>query len=258
MTQIFLLAVTGDPLNTWPDPGNWNPTNMVECIGAGGGANPGNLANGQSGSPGGAYAVGNNIMPAWPASYIAKQATLSTYNYYGTNFNSTTIGTDTTVGCVSAQCGNRSGSGGPVAGPTTVFPSGRRGGSSGSATGQSGGAGGGGAGGPHGNGGNGANSVGTTPGGGGAADAGTVPGQPTASAPGNSGTEWDATHGCGGGGAGSAAVGTPSGTGGNFGGGAGGWFEGETTPTTLSGDGLIIITYTPYVPPTAINVALVA
>jgi hypothetical protein len=100
MTQVFLLAAVG--LQSFPDPGNWNPVNTVECLGNGGKGGTGSVAGGGGGGGGGSYAIGNNITPTFPAPYTVPLGTTSGSNC---NFNTATAGTSTTPGTVSASGG---------------------------------------------------------------------------------------------------------------------------------------------------------
>lgn len=121
------------------------------------------------------------------------------------------------------------------------------GGSGGNSVSGDAGGGGGGSGGPSGGGQNGA--VGAVINGG-SADFGIVPQQTAEGTIGNSGTEWDSTHGCGGGGAGGVGGGSrDGGDGGPYGGGGGGTDSGTSTDNGIGGNGLIILRWNPAVAP---------
>jgi hypothetical protein len=259
MTQVFLLAGT----TSFPDPGNWNPVNTVEVIGAGCDGRrsrtspPCPVYVPGPGSPGGGYGRGSNRMEAFPVALLIvphSQAVTGGTAYYS-NWANPSGGTqnpstgNTLPGAVYA--GN--------AGLATAFTGGYAGAAGGPDVGYAGGVGGnysattshyggggGGAAGPHGAGSNGAN-AGAAISAGGASDGGTVAGATTAGGAGRSGTQWDASHGTGSGGAGGNGA-LAGGVGGRYGGGAGGCGNTNTT-NPAGGDGLIILTYTPYTAP---------
>lgn len=233
MTQVFLIPPDFN-VHTWPDPGNWNQiANTVECVGTGGnGASTGNFNGGGGG--GGAYAVGRNMTLTFPVSYSVGNA-----NGNATNFNSTSplfVNSGNVVSATAGGTGNSSSGGGGSPG-TGFYPAGFAGGVGGNSPGAPGG--GGGAGGPHGAGAVGVAGGASVAGAGGAGDGGTVPGG-AAGSPGNSGTQWDSSHGIGsggGGGAGGTAV-----AGGNYGGGGGG---SNSASQGIGAKGIIVITYAP-------------
>jgi hypothetical protein len=243
MTQIFLYIGT----TSFPDPGDWNPAdNRVECLGVGGSgsvsynapfvavaaqAEPTPLIGTSSGGGGGSggYGFGVNLAPAFPVPI----------EFFATG----TAWHDPVVRIVGF-CGTTPtmGSGGVGGSFSPAGYSGANGGPGG------GGIGGGGAGaaGPNGAGGGGTAGIG------GSADGGTVPGGATSGASGISGTQWDALHGCGSGG----ASGGPPGAGGNYGGGGGG-ADGGASGFGADSAGLIVITYTPLVAGPALQVGII-
>jgi hypothetical protein len=78
MTQVFLSP--SNNLISFPDPGNWNPVNTVECIGAGGSGGTGlSAGSGGGGGAGGAYAKGTNLTPTFPVMCSAPFADSPTY-----------------------------------------------------------------------------------------------------------------------------------------------------------------------------------
>lgn len=283
MTQIFFTspgaAVSGGgDIFYFPNPGNWGPVgSKVECIGGGARSSSGvsgGLARGGGGGGGGAYAVRTGFTPAaWPVPYHCppEQSYSGGYAYTGwedTNNALTNPSTQTPTNCF-ARTGTASLQGYNIGlGGTDFWPAGFPGGNGGSCPSNSPlregeaeprslndrGGGGGGSAGPHGAGNAGQNS----PGGGsanetagGSGDGGTVPGGLPGN-PGVSGTQFDATHGCGGGGgcrsnvAGSGTVGG----GGQYGGGGGGGTGQSGITTGCYGTvGLIVLTYTPFIPP---------
>lgn len=264
MTQVFLLN-TGGADATWPDPGNWNPVNTVEMVGSGcqGGAGQGASGAAGGGGSGGGYAQGSNLQLTFPVSYNML-GNVTGFQYYSCNFNTTTSNAFTSSpgpNIVSAACAVYAQYNGSAGGPASrCWPTGFGGGTGGSAPGfQAGG--GGGAAGPHGAG---SNSVtpgsGDAPGtAGGAADNGTVAGG-ASGAPGNSGTQWDSSHGCGsGGGGGTSSV--KGQIGGSFGGGGGGGYGNGTSAQRAGGVGgpsLCIITYTPFIPASGVTAQMVS
>jgi hypothetical protein len=245
---VFLTSGSG----TWLVPTNFGNLISVECIGggAGGSRNTGipALASGGGGS---AYAkITSTTTPLVPGSTLigyvvgtggAAQTASSAAGFDGgaTVWNASSLadavskGSAVAVGADPGKGGSGTAGLGGLASAsvgTTKFNGGN---------GQSGNlnnCGGGGAGGPNGAGGAAALGVG------GSADGGTVPGG-AAGSPGNSGTEWDATHGCGSG-AGSQHFSSTTGQpGGNYGGGGNG-AAGTSVPSSgAGGGGLIIIVY---------------
>jgi len=254
MTQVFLVS----PLNTnatWPDPGNWNPTNKIEIVSAGssGTAPNYNTPPGWSGfgGGGGGYGVVNNDTVSFPANYYVGQAGYPTQ--FNTGVGSTTrptSGPGVWVASASFGTNGQVTTGGPAG-----YPSGFAGGSGGANGTANVGSGGGGAAGPHGAGSDGGSSPAYA---GGAADGGTVAGPTASGGNGNSGTQFDATHGCGAGGAGGATTGVNGGIGGAYGGGGGGG-GGNSSPGGNGGSpgqAIIIITYTPLAKPPFVRAAM--
>jgi hypothetical protein len=268
MTQVFLLTTGSTGMQSWANPGNWNPVNTVECMGAGqlGGSNPGsNLGGG--GGMGGTYSIGRNLTLTFPVSYCVMPGTMTGYlctTFNGSNSNQ--IGSNPGPNVVSAT-GNGTNNlayNWPAAGAYNGGPGGPQ-----DASGWNNGAGGGGAAGPRGPG-NGGGGVSSVPGGGGTGDGGnTAGGAPGTSAAnggqGGTGNYWDASHGGGGGGGGGNGYNGNKylgGKGGQYGGGGGGSTGGYaaagTYPGGLGGDGIIVLTYTPYVARRAMGATTVA
>jgi hypothetical protein len=252
MTQIFLLANASQGL-LWPDPGNWNPSNKVECLGSGGAGESGTSGTRSgNGGGGGAYAVGNNVNPTFPVKYNCMLggtpgSTSSPRFFTAFGMGASTDGSDGLVRAKQGDGGIQGGTAGNAFSPAGF--SGGTGGAGVSGTANSGGGGGGGAGGPMGAGGAGEPGLaGLVNGRGGTADGGTV-GLGTGA--GQSNQRWDATHGCGGGGSG-AADSSGGFAGGLYGGGGGGGNNVSSPSSFRNGgagrDGLIIINYIPLVP----------
>jgi hypothetical protein len=267
-TRIFLYGMF-DPVslgpklnNGFPDPGNWNPLNRIEALGAGQNGWPGNGIEVQAsggGGGGGAYAVGLNVpVLSWPVPYTVWPTVGAPFArlmciWGSTQYSSPPPGTP---GMVFAEIGYGGQYSSPGVGGSVVYPNGYPGGNGGngfgSASANVSGGGGGGAAGPAGAGGNGGAASGTMFGGGGNANGNTTAGGFPAAHSGVSGTEWGSVAGCGSGGAGSLGWLTPGGNGALYGGGgAGGTLPPEGGGNGLGGhggDGLIVITYTPLPP----------
>lgn len=228
-------------------PADWNNAdNKIECIGPGGnGSTRVSSSQGGNGGGGGAYAASTNVnLGTGP---IVTRAL--TGGSGGACYVQNTAGTKVVqadFGANAAASNNGAGRGGLVAGCIgDVKTAGGNGGNS--VVGDAGG-GGGGAAGPTGVGGNGA--VGATINGG-SADGGVVGQQTTQGATGNSGTEWDSTHGCGGGGAGGVGGGSRAGgAGGASGGGGGGTDSGTSSSFGPGSAALIILQWNPAGPST--------
>lgn len=251
-TLTFLTSPTGSN-QTFTSPADWgNSQNTVETLGGGGqGPSTGNIT--ASGGGGGEYrtlgALGANF------TFAAPGITTATYQIGAVNggqswWNASTFGASTlgsnggSAGTTSAGASASGGAGGTGGVGGTGNAGGRGGNVSGNT--HSSASGGGGAGGGIGAGNNGAditNPGGNTSGNGGTGDAGSGgAGGVGAGTGGGLGTEWDGTHGSGGGGAGNSGGG--SGSGGNYGGGGG-------SNTGLGGvgtgsSGIIVLTYTPF------------
>lgn len=237
-TVTFLTTGT----TSWTVPSDFNNSNnTIECLG--GGATGSACVDGSNGGVGGGAAayskitnlvltLGTNITVSIGAGGAGFNQASYAGNAGGDSwFNGATL--------AASSCGAKGGSVGTIGG------SGGTGGASGSGVGDTkysggngsvkvgaAGGGGGGVAGPSGAGGNAPNQTGGT------ADNGTV----VADA---QGTEWDATHGCAGGGPGAGGGGGAAG-GKNYGAGGGGAGS-NATNSSAAGDGLIIITYTPAV-----------
>lgn len=245
MTQVFLY--TG--ATSFPDPGNWDPDdNLVECLGGGGAGSNASMNFGGVGGSGGCYGFGRNRKEAFPVPVIICSAMIYGGNGGGqfTNWGKTSGSTANLAG-VYAQSGKyttMSGAyppTGDIGGPDGFFPGGIGGLPTSNlnlATGA------GGAAGPHGPGRDGYDILG----GNGDADMGGAGAYPPGQAGGN-GATWDALHGCGGGGAGNNVDDGPGGYGGQFGGGAGGGAGYGGGAPGQGPPGLMVITWTPYVPP---------
>lgn len=245
MTQIFLH----NGVTSFPNPGNWNPTNnKVECVGQGGLGGTyivGNFTTQGAGGGGGGYAFDVNLNPTFPVAInVPPYETATGSAQISSTWWAGFIGAAGTIlanfGQNPPNPGNAStqpGGGGAV-GNTPNGASGGRGSDSNSASTLSGG--GGGAAGPHGAGGGYTSGNPSTTGA--AGDNGNTPAQTANGGAGNSGTQWDNIYGIGGGGAGSTTG--SGGTGGNFGGGGGGGF-GPSGGAGLGKPGLMVITYVP-------------
>lgn len=246
MTQVFLFN-TNNVQGNFPDPGNWNPTNTVECLSNGGQGGAFNQMDGTAGGggAGGSYAVGNNLVYTFPIPYnvsntgntVGAATNFGIYNF-GDNF------VNPTPNVVSAPSPNipvNTLGGIPAGGNILKLPTGFDGGRGGNGAG-TGGGGGGGAGGPAGAGVTGG--VGNAGAAGGAGNNGGTPGVASGQ-PGNPGTNWDASHGCGSGGGGGIGAGA-AGAGGSFGGGGGGSGANNASVRGAATNGLIVINYTPH------------
>lgn len=244
-TVIFLTSGT-----TWTVPSDWTNTNTIEVIGGGAAGRTGSVGNYYGGGGGGgAYSKSSNLTLTPGASVTVRIGSGGAADTAGgdTIFN----GTGTT--CDAAQTNEVCAKGGGVAAAGAGNQG--SGGSSGSGVGTtkysggagfSNGGGGGGAAGPNGAGGNATGYPGAQGGNGTGGAGGASYGNA-----GSAGIEWDATHGSGGGGAGVSfmADGIPGGAGGLYGGagGGGGAISGKTAPG-IGKQGLIVVTYTAYVP----------
>lgn len=269
---VTFLTTTGSN-QTYTSPADWNNTNnSIECLGSGasGGSvsTPGGHGTGGGGAayseivqfnfavPGtttATYRVGASVSGGAGAAGTAGNP--SWFN----NASDPGAGSDNTKcsakGGGAGAAGTGSRSGGAAGDDTnswgqTKFP----GGSGGDLTGASGngGSGAGGAAGPNGAGGNGTNSTSTGTGvftSGGTGDNGSGGAGGTGGGAGSAGTEWDATHGSGGGASGRAGAGAQTAlTSGNYG--AGGAGTGSTGGVATGGtgtQGIIVVTYTPFV-----------
>lgn len=269
---VFFTDTNG---TSWTVPSIWLTTNNAIAAIGGGAGGIGNAAAGGSaggdggdGGGGGAYSVSYNV-PLTPESNVTLKVGAfggnaasggDSYFCRSTSNCASIAGTNVVVGAkggsVSTGTGGAGGAAGSGVGSTTLSGgNGAAGAVHVTTTGGNGG-GGGGAAGPNGAGGN---AVTTT---GGTADGGTIAGG-TSQTIGNSGTEWDATHGSGSGsGAGlGAANGLPGGSAGNntagidiagngggfYGGGGGGNGGGGKSSTngniSVGTGGLIVITF---------------
>lgn len=258
MPTIFLV----NGVSSFPDPGDWNPTNTVECVGAGGvgsvkytggpelldsieGEPPPTVSLLKVGNAGGggAYAKGTNINPTFPVGIaIAQYGSYGSQNYTGTSFGGSgpSDSTNALVWAADGTSGAGMNSGGY--GGTVVKPTGFAGANGAIVMGQVGnGGGGGGSGGPRGAGGAGSGTNGGT------GDGGNVAGT-TAGQAGNKSTYWDSTHGTGGGGGGGTTANVNGGGGGLYGGGGGSQADSGTSVNGAGTSGLIVIIYTPYFP----------
>lgn len=240
-TTVFLLNGT----TTWTVPADFSALVSVECIGAGSSGNfsptSGNIASGG----GGAYAkitttsttltpgvtsinVGIGLGGASTSSNVVSNAGGDTWWNATSLANAVTNGS--AVSC-AAQGGQPTASATGGLGGTAANSVGTAKFSGGNGTAGSNAHGSGGAAGPTGAGAAGSSTAG------GAADGGTVAG-PTVSSIGNSGTEFDATHGCG---TGSFSSASPGRAGGLYGG-AGNAFL--SAGSGAGADGLLVIVYT--------------
>jgi len=262
MPTIFLNVGA----TSFADPTDWDPANnKVECLGSGyrGGApydygpellDPvvtplGHYAGGGGG--GGGYGYATNLAPVFPvAIHVAAQSTGGTGTYFAGP-------TDTFWQSYTAAAGNVCGGNGSLSSVNGqsgggFYPQGFSG-AAGLAFSSTTGNPGGGAAGPHGAGAGGSPTTYV----GGTGDGGQAPGGAQGAA-GGAGGGWDASHRCGGGGGGgsTAQAGPAGGTYGGGGGGSGGTATGITG--NASGDGLLVITYTSFVPPKGVNITVMA
>lgn len=246
---FFTVAGAG----VWVVPTDWNSAdNKVECIGAGGGSGSASNSGGSGGAGGGAYSASTNLTFSVGAgvAYSVGDAGLGGASGIGHNG---TAGGDTWLGAssfasatVAAKGGGKSDASNnsysnPGAGGSSSLGIGAIKRSGGSGAGTAGG--GGGAGGPNGAG----NSASGLNGGAGDAGFGGAGGRPGGGAGAN----------MGGGAVGSGGGGGGAKDGGLYGGGAGG--QGSTSGFTSAGysgaKGIIVITYTPLVPPTVTSIS---
>lgn len=264
-TRIFLYGMT-DPVslgpkrtNGFPDPGNWNPLNKIEVLGAGqngwtGVEEPIGASGGGGG--GGAYATGVNVpVLSWPVPYTVWPTQGAPTSALVCVWGSTQdFGASVGMGApgmVFAEIAYGGQNNSPGSGGSIFYPNGSRGGNGGNGFGggtNTPGGGGGGAAGPAGAGSNGGAATATSFGSGGNANGNTTAGGFPASNNGISGIEWGSLAGCGSGGAGSINRTNAAGNGAFFGGGGGGGAVGIVSapgPSGHGGDGLIVITYTP-------------
>jgi hypothetical protein len=269
---VFITTPVSGSGGTFAKPADWNDDdNMIECIGGGASgaatwsssifaeedaADPripvptppvGTPSTGQGGG-GGAYAYRLNAKPpVWPVNYYVMQgggfaSSNSYFTYWDQNGHGASYNTPQSVAAAAGVGGG--GAGGYTYPGTVVHPAGYAGGAGVDLADNKTGGGGGGAGGPHG-----AGSAATTQAGA-ASDGGTVPGTAVGVAlPGNAGTQWDATHGTGGGASGGPATG---GVGGNATGYGGGGGAGGTTGIAGSNfnggtgfQGMIVVSWNP-------------
>lgn len=259
-TILTVFKIAGD--TSFADPGNWNDdANKIEAIGHGGKGSPGSgSTRGGPGGGAGAYATrpniplkANNDFPvtvqigaagsgAVPTQFNYQQALTArrVQAYHGGDATTTTIGTGATItNCIPNNA---------LSAGVGATPGGNGGARPGSSTPP--GAGGGGAGGPNGGGSVGGSASASQGGTGGAADNSTVAGPAGKTgnangAVGNSGTQFDASHGCGtGGGGGGTTAGNLGGVGGNYGGGGAG-NSGNSGAAQNGAAGLLVISWTP-------------
>lgn len=238
-TTVFLLNGT----TTWTVPANFNALVSVECIAAGSAGNSNALASTRKGGAGAAYAkitsTSTTLTPGVTSINVGigtGPGVLNASSLAGgdTWWNATSLANAVTNGSAiscAAQGGGPTSATPAVGGAaassvgTTKFSGGN-----GSAVGTANG--GGGAGGPAGAGGAGTNTAG------GAANNATTAG-PTVTANGNSGTEFDPTHGCG---TGAFTSTSTAQSGGLYGGGGTG--TGSAVTSGAGGNGLLVIVFT--------------
>jgi hypothetical protein len=240
---VFLLNGT----TTWTVPADFGALVSVECIGAGSGGNGSSTAGNIASGGGGAYAkITSTSTALTPGVTVINvgiglggagvSGVTTTGNVGGDTWWNATSRTDAVTNGSGKSCAAQGGQaatsatgglGGTAANSVgTVTSSGGNGTVGANAHGS------GGAAGPNGAGASGSSTAG------GSADGGTVAG-PTVSAVGNSGTEFDATHGCG---TGSFSSASPTRAGGLYGG------AGNSFVSLFSGagaNGLLVIIYTP-------------
>lgn len=270
---VRFLTSTSSTNQTDTVPADWNSANnSIEVIASGAsGAYSAFISTGSAtGGGGAAYSKQTNVTltPSGSATFFLNSGPAGRSSegngtagpdawYNGTTLAGSSVGAKggspgTTAG---GGANNNGGLGGAAASGVgaTKFSGGRGGNlTGGPQNGASTGAGG--AAGPNGNGNNGTDTAGdSTTTDGGSADAGLggaggARGLGSNASPGGNGTEFDATHGPGGGGGGliSLTNGTVAGHGGNYGGAGGGAFNSSTVSTSGAGiQGIIVITYTP-------------
>ena len=228
MPMVFITSGT-----SFVVPVDCNKFDWIDCIGEGGGC--GNSSS-LPGGAGGAWSRVNNLTVTPGSTVYCQIGTGASIGVAGKdtwiNKTSNSAPTSTADGCLAKGGGTTTG--GPSVGGAAasgVGDSKYSGGDSSSAPSRGGG---GGAAGPNGNGNNGSSTDG------GSADAGLggAGGISSSSTPPGNGTEYDATHGSGGGGYGKNFGGS---SGGKYGGGAGG----DNRGGQISGGGLIAYSYTP-------------
>jgi hypothetical protein len=244
-TTVFLLNGT----TTWTVPADFGSLVSVQCIGAGSGGNGSSTAGNIASGGGGAYAkITSTSTALTPGVTVINvgiglggagvSGVTTTGNAGGDTWWNATSRTDAVTNGSGKSCAAQ---GGQAATSATGGLGGTAANSVGTATFSGGNGtvgtnahGSGGAAGPNGAGASGSSTAG------GSADGGTVAG-PTVSAAGNSGTEFDATHGCG---TGSFSSASPTRAGGLYGG------AGNSFVSLFSGagaNGLLVITYTVFV-----------
>jgi hypothetical protein len=239
-TKVFIISTAS---TTWKVPNDWdNASNTIEAIGAGGGGTAGTNSNrGGAGGGGGAYAeIINKTLTIGASTTIqvglGATAASGTDTFFGSSTCATSFvcakGGQATTTKTSYGLGGAS----STSVGSTTYPGGN-GGPGNSSYGSYGG-GGGGAGGKSGAG---SAGLGTATSTGGNADLNNVTGGAINTA-GNTGTEWDSTHGSGSGSGGrnTSAAGI---AGVVYGGGGGGGYG--TTGGSAGGNGIIVITYLP-------------
>lgn len=227
LTTTF-LTTTG--ANTWSTPASVTTTQMEGIGGGGTGHTTGSNGDGGGGGP---YGKINTVNVSGNVSYNISAGGDSATTWFSSSSNNLGAG-------VNAS-GNGPQNGGTITGTfNTSAAGGHSGGTDVSTLG-----GGGGAGGPNGAGNNGQKSAAPNggsgdAGSGGAGGAGNASSSPAGN--GGNGTEFDASHGSGGGGGSSSGTGN-AGSGGNYGGG-GGCNNGGGVGTGPGAQGLIVLTYT--------------
>ena len=238
-TTKHLVFLTTTGANNWTVPSDWNSANnTIEVIGGGAGGRRQSSSSYRSGGGGGAYSIIFNLTLT-PAASIAYNVGIGGGGYTagGDTWFGNSVYASAKVAAKGGVCPSNSSAlnGGQASGGIGTFKSSGGNGVLGYDSG------GGGAGGPHGDGkdatsntgGYGDNLYGGV---GGANDPNNHP----VTSPGGNGTEWDSTHGCGGGGGIYAGdTGSVGANGGNYGGGGGAGYSGAGS----GGQGLIIITY---------------
>lgn len=238
-----VVILTSASTSPWTINATYNAADSkIECIGRGGkGSARKDSSNGGWSGGGGAYAVLTNVNLGSGTAAFQVGSDASAVTTFIKN-SSGTIQVEADYGRNSDNTTQAPGGAASSCTPTTGAFSGGAGRTTGG--GNAAGVGGGGAGGP-----NGAGSQSATALSGGDADGGTVAGPTTQGAAGNSGTEFDATHGCGTGGAGGSGGGSRNGgAGGNYGGGGGGGNSGSNSTGGVGTSGLIVIQWNPAAP----------
>lgn len=257
-TVTYLTATPGSLL-TYTKPADWdNTANTIETLGGGGGGVKRSAGTaGGGGAGGGAYSAQTNITIVTSASYqigtagVGKTGTAGAGTAGGDSwFNGATLAASSvgSKGGAGSTTNTGAAGGASASGIGATKNSGGSGGNGQASNGAGGG--GGGAAGAAGVGGNGTNGASGNGGNGGNGNAGSGGSGATASGgTGGAGTNFGGGTGSGGGGGGGAGSPGAAGPGGNYGaaGGGGGTATGGTANGGNGTQGIVIVTYTPFV-----------